>query len=236
MKRPDELGIKVGDSMDDVVNAVKGIGFYVDQMGFGAPSTGLTNGMPLKPLGVNYFMNTGKTCSNGATMWQYLQGIPDGSALGANVQKAMSNMGLPPLRGLAPGMLEDMNQALDPGPVMNALFGSGYPQCKQVTMPVGDSYGRIRDDTTGEPWISEPETAKWINNGYVQTRWVQDTDRAGNPINLTKGNFDATKKNYNPDGTQKDGFCTMEQMLTRPSTIAVVGVLCLLAFGFVRRR
>jgi hypothetical protein len=236
MKRPDELGIKVGNSMDDVVNAVKGIGFYVDQMGFGAPSTGLTNGMPLKPLGVNYFMNTGKTCSNGATMWQYLQGIPDGSALGANVQKAMSNMGLPPLRGLAPGMLEDMNQALDPGPVMNALFGSGYPQCKQVTMPVGDSYGRIRDDTTGEPWISEPKTAKWINNGYVQTRWVQDTDRAGNPINLTKGNFDAAKKNYNPDGTQKDGFCTMEQMLTRPSTIAVVGVLCLLAFGFVRRR
>ena len=235
MKRPDELGIKVGDSMDDVVNAVKGVGFYVDQMGFGAPSTGLTNGMPLKPLGVNYFMNTGKTCSNGATMWQYLQGIPDGSALGANVQKAMSNMGLPPLRGLAPGMLEDMNQALDPGPVMNALFGSGYPQCKQVTMPVGDSYGRIRDDTTGEPWISEPETAQWINNGYVQTRWVQDTDRAGNPINLTKANFDAAAKTYNPDGTPKK-IAPFENMMTRPATIAVVGVLGLLAFGFVKRR
>ena len=236
MKRPDELGIKVGDSMDDVVNAVKGVGFYVDQMGFGASSTGLTNNMPLKPLGVNYFMNTGKTCSNGATMWQYLQGIPDGSALGANVQTAMSKMGLPPLRGLAPGMLEDMNQALDPGPVMNALFGSGYPQCRLETKPVGDSYGRIRDDTTGEPWISEPETAQWINNGYVQTRWIQDTDRAGNPINLTKANFDAAKKTYNPDGTPKEGFCTMETMMTRPSTIAVVGVLCLLAFGFVKRR
>jgi hypothetical protein len=119
---------------------------------------------------------------------------------------------------------------------MNALFGSGYPQCRLETKPVGDSYGRIRDDTTGEPWISEPETAQWINNGYVQTRWIQDTDRAGNPINLTKANFDAAKKTYNPDGTPKEGFCTMETMMTRPSTIAVVGVLCLLAFGFVKRR
>ena len=58
MMTPPQLGIKVGDSIGDVVNAVKGVGFYIDQIGFGAPSTGLTNGMPLKPLGVNYFLNT----------------------------------------------------------------------------------------------------------------------------------------------------------------------------------
>jgi len=236
MMRPDQLGIKVGDSMDDVVNAVKGVGFYVDQMAFGAPSTGLTSGMPLKPLGVNYFVNTGQTCSNGATMWQYIEGIPDGSALGENVKTAMTNMGLPTLRGLAPGMLEDVEHALNPAPLMRALFGSGYPQCRQVTKPVGDAYGRIRDPTTGNSWISDPDSAQWNGSGYVQTRWVQDTDAAKNPITLSKDNFDAAVKNYNPDGTQKDGFSGTIQMMTRPATIAVVGVLCLIAFGVMRRR
>ena len=235
MKTPNQIGVRVGNSMDDVVNAVKGVGFYTDQIGFGAPSTGLTNGMPLKPLGVNYFMNTGSKCSNGAQMWQYIQGIPDGSALGANVKKAMADMGLPPLKGLAPGMLEDVKHALDPGPLMNALFGSGYPQCKQVTMHVGDAYGRIKDDTTGEPWISEPDTAKWNGSVYTQTRWVQDTDRKGNAINLSREEWLASKKTYNPDGTpiESDGFANR---LTQPSSIAVIGILCLVAFSLVRRR
>lgn len=240
MMRPDQLGIKVGDSMDDVVNAVKGVGFYVDQMAFGAPSTGLTSGMPLEPLGINYFVNTGQTCSNGATMWQYIEGIPDGSALGENVKTAMTNMGLPTLRGLAPGMLEDVQHALNPAPLMRALFGSGYPQCRQVTKPVGDAYGRIKDPTTGNAWITDADdlniTVPSNRGGFEQTRWVQDTDDAKNPITLSKDNFDAAVKSYNPDGSPKDGFRTMEKMLTRPATIAVVGVLCLIAFGVMRRR
>jgi len=239
MMRPDQLGIKVGDSMDDVVNAVKGVGFYVDQMAFGAPSTGLTNGMPLKPLGINYFVNTGQTCSNGATMWQYIEGIPDGSALGENVKTAMTNMGLPTLRGLAPGMLEDVERALNPDPLMRALFGSGYPQCEQVTKPVGDAYGRIRDPTSGDAWITDANNKDITvpsGNGFVQTRWVQDIDAKKNPITLSRDNFNAAVKNYNPDGTQKDGFSDTIQMMTRPATIAVVGVLCLIAFGVMRRR
>ena len=233
MKRPDELGIKVGDSMDDVVKSVKGIGFYVDQMAFGAPSTGLTNGMPLKPLGVNYFMNTGQVCSNGAAMWQYIQGLPDGSALGDNVKNAMAGMGLPPLQGLAPGMLEDMENALNPSPIMNALFGSGYPQCKKVTLQVGDSYGRIQDATTGEYWISDPQSSSFNNGVFTQTKWIQDTDYKKNPISLTKENYDAAKKEYNLDGSEK--FQNMHAMMTRPATIAVVGVLCLIAFSFIKR-
>ena len=236
MKRPDQLGIKVGNSMDDVINAVKGVGFYVDQMAFGAPSTGLTRGMPLQPLGINYFMNTGKTCSNGAKMWQYIQGIPDGSSMGKNVSTAMAKMGLPPLQGLAPGMMEDMQHALDAKPVMNALFGSGYPQCKLVTLPVGDSYGRIRDDTTGEAWISDPDSAQWNGSGYTQRRWIQDTDSKGNPINLSKENWDNEAKTYKPDGNPIEGFYNMEAIMTRPSTIAIVGVLCLIAFTFVKKR
>jgi hypothetical protein len=223
--------------MDDVINAVKGVGFYSDQIGFGAPSTGLTQGMPLQPLGVNYFIKTGLTCSNGAEMWQYMQGITQGDALGEKLKMTMAEMGLPPLKGLAPGMIEDTENALNPSPIMNALFGSGYPQCKQVTLPVGDAYGRISDPDTNEDWIGDLTGIQQSGNGYLQTRWVQDTDRSGNPVNLSRDQWVAAQKAYNPDGTPiqsqvKEGF---KNILMNPTTIVSVGVLCLLALGFVKK-
>lgn len=234
MMTPPQIGVVVGDSMGDVINAVKGVGFYADQIGFGAPSTGLTQGMPLEPLGVNYFIKTGLSCSNGADMWKYMQGITQGDALGEKLKMVMAEMGLPPLKGLAPGMIEDAENALDPSPLMNALFGSGYPQCKQVTLPVGDAYGRVMDPDTNEDWIGDSTGLQQTGNGYVQTRWVQDTDRLGNPVNLTRDQWVAAKKTFNPDGTpvtNKEGF---ENFMTRPATVIAVGVLCLLAVGLVK--
>lgn len=235
MLTPSQIGVEVGDSMDSVINAVKGVGFYSDQIGFGAPSTGLTQGMPLQPLGVNYFIKTGVSCSNGADMWQYMQGITQGDALGDKLKMVMAEMGLPPLQGLAPGMIEDAENALNPSPLINALFGSGYPQCKQVTMLVGDSYGRIADPDTGEVWISNPETAVNNGNGYTQTYWIQDTDSQGNPVNLTRDQWVAAPKTFNPDGTPAQTQEAFKNMMTKPSTIIVVGVLCLLALAFVKK-
>jgi hypothetical protein len=237
MMTPPQIGVTVGNSMDDVINAVKGVGFYTDQIGFGAPSTGLTQGMPLAPLGVNYFMQTGLTCSNGAQMWQYMQGITQGNALGAELENVMAEMGLPPLKGLAPGMIEDAENALNPTPLINALFGSGYPQCKQVTQPVGDSYGRIADPNTGENWIGDQTGLQQTSNGYTQTRWVQDTDSSGNPIFLTRDQWAAAQKTYNADGTPITSSTTesFQNMMTRPSTVITVGVLCLLALAFVKK-
>lgn len=237
MFTPPELGVSVGNSMDDVINAVKGVGFYSDQIGFGAPSTGLTQGMPLAPLGVNYFIKTGVTCSNGAEMWRYMEGIPQGNALGERVATVMAEMGLPPLKGLAPGMIEDAENALNPSPIMNALFGSGYPQCKQVSLPVGDAYGRIADPETGEDWIGDNTGVQKTGNGYTQTRWVQDTDKNGNPINLTRDQWAAAPKTFNSDGTpkqtqQQEAF---QNMMTRPTTVITIGVLCLLAMAFVKK-
>jgi hypothetical protein len=234
MMTPPQIGVQVGNSMDDVINAVKGVGFYSDQIGFGAPSTGLTQGMPLKPLGVNYFMKTGLSCSNGAEMWQYMQGITQGDALGEKMKMVMAEMGLPPLQGLAPGMIEDAENALNPSPLINAMFGSGYPQCKQVTLPVGDAYGRVMDSDTNEDWIGDSTGLQQTGNGYVQTRWVQDTDRLGNPINLTRDQWVAAPKTFNPDGTPVQTQEAFEDFMTRPSTIIVVGVLCILALGFVK--
>jgi len=238
MKTPPQIGVSVGDSMGDVVNGIKGVGFYIDQIGFGSSSTGLTNGMPLKPLGVNYFIKTGMTCSNGADMWQYMKGITEGDALGPKIKSVMSDMGLPPLQGLAPGMIEDAENALNPAPLMNSLFGSGYPQCKQVTLSVGDAYGHIADDTTGELWISDPETARNTGGGYVQTRWVQDTDRNGKPVNLSRDDWVSAAKTYNSNGTPiappvAEAFYGF---MMKPGTVAVIGVLCLIALAFVRKR
>ena len=232
MKTPPQLGIKNGDSMSDVINAVKGVAFYTDTIGFGKSSSGLTAGMPLAPLGINYFLNTGQKCSNGATMYNYFEGIPRGDALGAKIQSVMKEMKMPELRGLAPGMIEDAKAALNPSPMLNALFGSGYPQCVQETKQVGDMYGNIRDPTTGEVWIESPETAFVGEKGLMyQTRWVQAKDARGNPIFLTKEQWARQPKSFNPDGTpikKKEGF---DDFLNRPATVATVGILCLLMFG-----
>lgn len=233
MLTPSQIGVRVGDSMGDVVNGIKGVGFYIDQIGFGAPSTGLTNGMPLKPLGVNYFINTGTKCSNGADMWTYIQGIPDGSALGEGVKNAMAQMGMPALRGLAPGMLEDAENGLNPAPLMNTLLGTGYPECEQVERMVGDAYGHIADPSSNEPWIADPTTAYRKGDGlYYQKRWIQRTVN-GKKVDLTRDEWISTKKRFNSDGTPiKEGF---EDFLTDPRTIITIGVLCMFAMAFVRK-
>jgi hypothetical protein len=232
MKTPPQLGVRVGDSIRDVAAAVKGVGFYTDQIGFGAPSTALTNGMPLQPLGVNYFLNTGVTCSNGAQMWEYIQGIPDGSAMGKNVQRTMAEMGLPALRGLAPGMIEDAKKALDPSPLIQSVLGSGYPQCRQVTLPVGDAYDRIRDPDMGEAWISDPLTAFQRGGKWYQTRWVQDTDRKGQPIQLSRDEWAAAAKTHRPNGQPRaEGF----EQLQSPWVVVTLGILCAAVLAFSRR-
>jgi hypothetical protein len=235
---PPDVGVTTGDGLSDVMNAVKGVAFYSDMIGFGQSSSSMTAGMPLKPLGINYFANTGQTCSNGADMYQYVQGIPQGTALGSRVSTALAQMGLPALKGLAPGMMEDAESALDPSPLLNAMLGSGYPQCKQVTQQVGDSYGHIADPETGAPWIDQPDTATQQSDGlYYQTRWIQDTDANGNPISLTKDQWAATAKTYNPDGTPLSG--TKEGFLDAQSftmSMAVVGVLALIGFGMAMGR
>jgi hypothetical protein len=224
MITPAELGIKVGDSMSDVVNSVKGVGFYTDQIGFGVPTTGLTAGMPLRPLGINYFMNTGIPCSNGADMWYYMNGIPEGNAFGKRVGDAMKASGMP-LQGLAPGALEAAEKALDPGPLINTLFGASYPECTYVEKVVGDSYGNISDPTTGEDWIgnTKDKHGAYQRDGlHYQKRWVQTSD-------LDRETWTNKDKKYNPDGTEK-----FTNYISH-SSIIVIGVLCLLAFGIIKR-
>jgi hypothetical protein len=189
---PGDVGVRRGDNLSDVTNAVKGVAYYADVIGFGESSNGLTRGMNFQHFGVNYFMKTGSKCSNGADMWMYIETIPKGDALGKRVQKGLASAGLPAMRGLAPGMLEDVGSALDPRPVIGALFNGAYPSCRKVTLPVGDETGRVSDPESGALWVEGPVE---IRNGKpFQTKWIQDKP-------ISREEWENEAKTMKPDGT-----------------------------------
>lgn len=172
---PSQVGVSRGKSLSSVVKAGTGAAYYADMIGFGNPSNVFTRGMGRsgpKPMGINYFVRTPTKCSNGADMWIYVNGIPKGDMFGKKIQQAIRELGVPALQGLAPGMIEDVKAGLDPRGVTNAIFGSGYMQCKQVTLPVGDVNGRIKS-SDGVQWI-KPIGPNDIKPGPRQTRWVFD--------------------------------------------------------------
>lgn len=200
---PANIGVRRGGSFGDVLGAAKGMAFYSDVIGFGQPSSGFTAGYPVTPIGINFFMPSGLTCDNGANMWTYFQGIPKGDALGVRIKRALSEMGLPNMRGLAPGIIEDTKEALDPRPLLQAAFGNVYPKCKQVTLQVGDSLGRTVDpEDPKSPWIIG-KVDSYRGGMPMQTKWVQDTDAKGNPIFITQKEWNESPKTHNPDGSLK---------------------------------
>lgn len=207
VKLPGQVGVRDGDSIDSVIDSLKAASYYIDTIGFGQSSNQLSADRGVKPLGVNVWIRTGFTCSNGAEMWSYMQGIPQGTAFGSRVAKGLSSAGLPQLRGLAPGIMEDVQDALDPSPVMNALFGTGFPFCSLEKKRVGDQDGNIyKLDENGNKvyYIQNPETAvKDADGFYYQSRWVRKGD-------LTQGQWDATPKTYCPSGIRKQGKCPSE--------------------------
>jgi hypothetical protein len=241
---PAAIGVKAGDSLDSVIQAVKGVGYYTDTIGFGSSSNALTRGMDLRPLGINYFLNTGQKCSNGADMYQYFKGIPSGDTMGKKIQRDMEAMGLPPLKGLAPGMVEDAKEALNPFNLMNAMLGSGYPQCKKVREMVGDMYGHIQDPYDGTQWIDSPQIAVYnpSTGTYFQERWILDEM-------VDKDTWKKTPKTLNPDGSPRkkakkseevSGFIgsiqSIQSQQTMISTVVIIGLLGLIAYGIVKRR
>ncbi len=209
---PGEVGVRDGGDLGDVIDAVKGAAFYVDTIGFGEPSSALTRGMPLKPLGVQTWMRTGLKCSNGADAWMYVDGIPQGNALGKRVQDGLRSAGLPGMRGLAPGILEDVQSALDPMPIMGAVFGSGFPQCRYEIKPVGDQDGRIKNPGSGAFFVENPETVIQRNGRPHQGRWVQEKT-------LDQASWEKAPKTHCPDGFPKenhrDSDCKKELQSTR---------------------
>jgi hypothetical protein len=193
---PGSVGVREGDTLTDVVDSVKAVAYYVDMIGFGEASSGLSRSLNPKPLGVNTWLETPQVCSNGANMWVYMQGVPTGEALGKRVKDGLKSAGLPGMRGLAPGMLEDAQSALNPAPVLKSIFGSGLPRCRFIEKEVGDQDGEIQNPATKEYYIYDKDSAEKRNGRYYQKRWTYDSD-------LSQKQWDKEKKTHCPDGYLK---------------------------------
>lgn len=209
---PSQIGVRSEGTMDATVDAAKGAAWYADMIGFGAPSTDFTKNMDVKPypIGVNYFLHTSQQCSNGADMWQYVEGIPRGDMLGKKITNALSELGYPPMKGMAAGMIEDAQSALNPVPLVRAIFGSGYPRCKQVTARVGSSMNKIKNDD-GKYYVEDPESVEYKAGVPYQTQWVVDEY-------VDKDAWERDQKIFNRDGTartftsQGEGFRSEGQL------------------------
>jgi hypothetical protein len=199
---PGQIGVRQEASFGAIIDSVAGINYYVDTIAFGG-RTFFDQQNP-QPMGLRYYMNTEMRCSNGATMSEYFDGVTRGDLLGDHVAEALASAGLPGLKGLAPGMLENARDALDPRPILSAVTGTGYPVCQQVMCPVGDINGSIQNaqDATA-PYIIDP--VQYTAGGLpTQTRWVQAYDSNGSAISISKDEFGATPKCYNADGSYMD--------------------------------
>jgi hypothetical protein len=135
-------------------------------------------------------------------MSEYFDGVTRGDLLGDHVAEALASAGLPGLRGLAPGMLENARDALDPRPIFAAVSGAGFPVCQQVQCPVGDVGGALVDpaDAT-KKYVVDP--VQYIDGMPTQTRWVLAYDSTGSPINVSRDEFNAQPKCYNADGSYR---------------------------------
>jgi len=203
---PREIGVNDGDSIDSVKSALKGVAYYVDVVGFGSSSVQMTQGMDLKPIGVRFWMKTGYKCSNGATMWEYVNGIPDGKAFGDDMAKRLADGGYPAVRGLAPGILEDVRAAFDPVPVMDSIFGSGFPSCKLVRKEVGDQDGNVATvDASGNKYVYIDNNAEVIYEGgkAYQEHWTLDQY-------VPQSVYTLTPKVFCPDASLNTGMCDVE--------------------------
>ncbi len=194
---PKNVGVYPGNSLTSVFDSVKGAMYYTDMIGFGQSSNKFTEGLPLFPMGINYFVKAGTKCSNGADMYTYVEGISKGDILGPSVKRALAEQGLPGLRGLAPGILEDARDALNPLPIVNTVFGSGYAKCKQETKPIGDHKGSL-SASDGTVWIPRTPDIQNIGGKPHQTKWVLDKW-------ISQEEYTQESKNaeYCPDGFRK---------------------------------
>jgi len=233
---PGDIGVHDGDSMDQLVNNVKGVNYYIDFIAFGEKS--LLNTRDVVKPGVRIFQGTGLMCPNGAEMNVYSDSVTKGDILGEKIKRGLQSTGLPAPGGVAPGILEDARDALNPFPLFTAAMSSGYPDCELVTLPVGDLYGRTKPDVEkpghNSTWLEGPVDSGWPPK---QTKWVQKTDKDGNPVWLSESEYNSRPKTHNFDGTPiplpkaKEAFIGYVDS-SIPNKLAALALLLALAASF----
>jgi tetrahydromethanopterin S-methyltransferase subunit F len=230
LKTPTELNIREDGSFEGIMRGVGGINYYVDAIGFGeATMIARDQKMNQQPLGIRYFIKTGRTCDNGADMYEYVSTVPSG--LPGRVGKEIESLLKVKFRGLGPGIVEDAVGALNPMPLFKSVTGSAYSKCKKVTKPVGDLNNHIQSQSNPKNvWVTDEY--KNINGVPHQTRWVHDSY-------VEMDAYDAATKTEMPGVLPPTGdFPTEGFSNQRKSQVAagiLFAVLMLGLMGFARK-
>ena len=235
---PGDIGVHDGDTMEQLVNNVKGVNYYIDFIAFGDKS--LLNDRDVVKPGLRNFEGTGLMCPNGAEMNVYKDSVTKGNILGEKIKRGLQSAGLPAPAGVAPGILEDARDALNPFPLFSAAMASGYPDCQLVTLPVGDLYGRTKPDVEkpgrNSTWLEGPVDPGWPPK---QTKWIQKTDKNDYPVWLSEDEYNARPKTHTFDGNPippakpklKEAF-TGYVVSSVPNKLAALALLLALAASF----
>lgn len=196
MPNPEDLELYRDGGWDAIGNAIAGVNFYGDSIGFGSP-TGFAKIWSnrqfrdkQKPLGVRYFVKTGRTCSNGEPMYEYIDTIPKGNALEPRITNEARKMNLPPLNGLGIGIMEDAAAALNPAPLFAAINdpSEGKADCVKLRAPVGDADGNLSSKKTKVIWITDP-VQKDAKGKPFQEYWIQKSGPEALVKNASKEGF-----------------------------------------------
>jgi hypothetical protein len=131
-------------------------------------------------------------------------------------------MGLPELRGLGPGIMQDAMSALNPVPLLETAAKGGYAQCKQVSLPVGDGTGRLASRyTPDKPWI---KGATQMKGGVPhQTRWVFDKWISAEEYAATPKT--AVAEGYRNADTTATATTTFSLKTSQVAAVALLGAL-----------
>ncbi len=176
---PADLRIGRGGGFGQIGDAIAGVNYYFDSVGFGdatgfAKMWGNRQFSDQKPLGVQFFAKTGRRCSNGEPMYEYISTIPKGDILGQRIKTEIERTGLPPLKGLAVGALEDARDALNPAPFFAAISDPGDQKCRKLRARVGDARGRLSSPKDPKNvWVTGP-TIPDSQGMPTQEFWVKE--------------------------------------------------------------
>ena len=137
---------------------------------------------PDKPLGNKFFLGTMGTCKDRITgesekRYIYINNVPTGNI---PLLSAISGTDLSEFRGLAPGILTNIN-VLNPIELVEAMFIGADPECAKVTWPTINNSGNVTPETrhilVDEIKNMDPCD---VSSGYCKPSWGYDANNAFN--------------------------------------------------------
>lgn len=168
IKTPGELGMSGHGSVDALADDIGGIMKYVEVLVSGTGG-GSTTG---KPLGDKFFLKTGGQCKDYltdklVTRSMYINNIPTKKL---PIISDLTGMNFSDLRGLVPGVVEDMYD-INPVKMFRAFMEGNEPLCAEVKLDVVDVNDRKSQESGHIPIVEllDLESSGKIPKGKVTT-------------------------------------------------------------------